>query len=95
MGGQMGGQSGGQSDGQSGGHASDRVSELFDPQAWTSVAGFESLDDISYHHDTSGRIARIAFNRPEVRNAFRPRTVDHCSPRSMTHGATPASASCC
>ena len=32
--------------------------------------------DITYHHSTDGRIARIAFNRPEVRNAFRPHTVD-------------------
>ena len=52
------------------------VSELFDDSVWRAVPGFEELDDISYHLDTSGRIARVAFNRPEVRNAFRPRTVD-------------------
>ncbi|HAM26736.1 MAG TPA: 1,4-dihydroxy-2-naphthoyl-CoA synthase [Microbacteriaceae bacterium] len=52
------------------------VSELFDPNAWKQVAGFDSLTDITYHHDVAGRVARIAFNRPEVRNAFRPRTVD-------------------
>jgi naphthoate synthase len=52
------------------------VSELFDPSRWTSVAGFTGLTDITYHHDTTGRIARVAFNRPEVRNAFRPQTVD-------------------
>ncbi|MET0974349.1 MAG: 1,4-dihydroxy-2-naphthoyl-CoA synthase, partial [Leifsonia sp.] len=34
------------------------------------------LSDITYHHSTDGRIARVAFNRPEVRNAFRPHTVD-------------------
>ena len=52
------------------------VSELFDDKVWRDVPGFEGLDDVTYHLDTSGRIARIAFNRPEVRNAFRPRTVD-------------------
>jgi naphthoate synthase len=52
------------------------VSELFDEKVWRAVPGFEALDDVSYHLDVSGRIARVAFNRPEVRNAFRPRTVD-------------------
>ena len=52
------------------------VSELFDPTAWRAVDGFSQLTDITYHHDTTGRIARVAFNRPEVRNAFRPQTVD-------------------
>ncbi|KAB1656659.1 1,4-dihydroxy-2-naphthoyl-CoA synthase [Pseudoclavibacter chungangensis] len=54
----------------------ERVSELFDPAEWRPVPGFEALDDITYHHDVSGRIARVAFDRPEVRNAFRPHTVD-------------------
>jgi naphthoate synthase len=52
------------------------VSELFDPTRWVDVDGFGDLTDITYHHDRSGRIARVAFNRPEVRNAFRPHTVD-------------------
>lgn len=52
------------------------VSEIFDPTQWRSVTGFDSLTDITYHHDLTGRIARVAFNRPEVRNAFRPQTVD-------------------
>jgi naphthoate synthase len=52
------------------------VSELFDPERWVEVPGFDGLTDLTYHHDTSGRIARIAFDRPEVRNAFRPQTVD-------------------
>jgi naphthoate synthase len=52
------------------------VSEIFDESQWTGVAGFGALTDITYHHDRTGRIARVAFNRPEVRNAFRPRTVD-------------------
>ena len=52
------------------------VSELFDASRWVAAPGFDELSDITYHHDTSGRIARVAFDRPEVRNAFRPHTVD-------------------
>jgi naphthoate synthase len=52
------------------------VSELFDADVWVDVPGFGELTDVTYHQDTTGRIARIAFNRPEVRNAFRPQTVD-------------------
>jgi len=52
------------------------VSDIFDESAWTDVPGFENLTDITYHHDQAGRIARVAFDRPEVRNAFRPHTVD-------------------
>ena len=52
------------------------VSEIFDPTQWRQVEGFGSMTDITYHHDLTGRIARVAFNRPEVRNAFRPQTVD-------------------
>ena len=61
-----------------------QVSELFDPTRWQDVEGFEALGDITYHHDTSGRIARIAFNRPEVRNAFRPQSVDELY-RALDH----------
>jgi len=53
-----------------------RVSELFDAEVWTDVPGFDALTDITYHQDVTGRIARVAFDRPEVRNAFRPHTVD-------------------
>jgi len=52
------------------------VSELFDAEVWREVPGFEELSDITYHVDATGRIARVAFDRPEVRNAFRPQTVD-------------------
>ena len=51
------------------------VSELFDPAAWREVPGF-AFDDITYHRSVEHGTVRIAFNRPEVRNAFRPRTVD-------------------
>lgn len=51
------------------------VSELFDPDAWYAVPGFD-FGDITYHRAKSQGTVRIAFNRPEVRNAFRPKTVD-------------------
>ena len=54
----------------------EQVSEIFDPSQWREVDGFDGLTDVTYHHDLTGRIARVAFNRPEVRNAFRPHTVD-------------------
>ncbi len=52
------------------------VSELFDAKLWREVPGFGDLSDLTYHLDVTGRVARIAFDRPEVRNAFRPHTVD-------------------
>ena len=55
-----------------------RVSELFDPSAWRVVDGFD-FTDITYHRAVAQKekgIVRIAFDRPEVRNAFRPHTVD-------------------
>jgi len=52
------------------------VSDLFDSSVWRQAPGFEGLTDVTYHHDDRGQVARIAFNRPEVRNAFRPHTVD-------------------
>lgn len=52
------------------------VSDLFDESLWRVVDGFGDLTDLTYHHDLDGRVARVAFNRPEVRNAFRPQTVD-------------------
>ena len=51
------------------------VSELFDPAAWAPVEGF-SLEDVTYHRAVAQGTVRVAINRPEVRNAFRPRTVD-------------------
>lgn len=52
------------------------ISELFDAAVWRDVDGVDGLTDITYHLDVTGRVARIAFDRPEVRNAFRPQTVD-------------------
>jgi len=52
------------------------VSEIFDTAEWMPAPGAEAYTDITAHVSTDGRIARIAFDRPEVRNAFRPHTVD-------------------
>ena len=51
------------------------VSETFDPSAWTKVPGFD-FTDITYHRANEVGAVRIAFDRPEIRNAFRPDTVD-------------------
>ena len=53
----------------------DSPSELFDPGAWEQVPGFDFVD-ITYHRAVDTGAVRIAFDRPEVRNAFRPGTVD-------------------
>ena len=47
----------------------------FQPDLWQPVAGFE-FSDITYHRAVDVPAVRVAFNRPEVRNAFRPHTVD-------------------
>ena len=52
------------------------ISEIFDPTAWKTVPGFEDLQDITYHRAVDQGTVRIAFDRPEIRNAFRPATVD-------------------
>ncbi len=51
------------------------VSAFFDPACWREVEGFE-FTDITYHRAVDQGTVRVAFDRPEVRNAFRPRTVD-------------------
>ena len=56
----------------------------FDPTQWVDVAGFEDLEDISYHRHHSLGVVRVGFSRPEVRNAFRPQTVDELY-RALDH----------
>ena len=65
-------------------HVSEQsVSETFDPTAWTAVQGFD-FTDITYHRAVATGAVRIAFDRPEVRNAFRPQTVDELY-RALDH----------
>ena len=61
-----------------------QVSELFDAAIWQQVEGFENQTDITYHQHVSMGVVRIAFNRPEIRNAFRPKTVDELA-ASLEH----------
>ncbi|TCC52613.1 1,4-dihydroxy-2-naphthoyl-CoA synthase [Kribbella capetownensis] len=68
------------------------VSEIFDPSAWKQVDGFE-LTDITYHRAVDAGVVRIAFNRPEVRNAFRPHTVDELY-RVMDHARMSTDVGC-
>jgi naphthoate synthase len=51
------------------------VSEIFNENDWDLVEGY-AFDDITFHKAKVGGTVRIAFNRPECRNAFRPKTVD-------------------
>jgi naphthoate synthase len=73
-----------------------RVSELFDPAVWEPVPGFE-FTDITYHRcieDGPGRgTVRVAFHRPEVRNAFRPHTVDELY-QALEHARVTADVGC-
>jgi naphthoate synthase len=52
------------------------VSDIFDPDRWEAVPGSDGFDDITYHRAVDTAAVRIAFDRPDVRNAFRPGTVD-------------------
>ena len=59
------------------------VSAIFDPAAWREVGGFD-FTDITYHRAVAHGTVRVAFNRPDVRNAFRPHTVDELY-RALDH----------
>ncbi len=59
------------------------VSQLFDTNRWKEVEGFD-FTDITYHRAVDQGTVRIAFNRPEVLNAFRPHTVDELY-RALDH----------
>ena len=72
------------------------VSATFAPERWRDIAAEElpgpAFTDITYHRavarDETGtrdlNAVRIAFDRPEVRNAFRPHTVDELY-RALEH----------
>jgi naphthoate synthase len=68
------------------------VSEIFEPAAWKLVAGFD-FTDITYHRAVDTGAVRIAFHRPEVRNAFRPQTVDELY-RALDHARMSSDVGC-
>ena len=69
------------------------VSQTFDPDAWDSVPGFENLTDVTYHRAKAHGTVRIAFDRPDVLNAFRPHTVDELL-RVLEHARTRSDVGC-
>src|SRR5438552_9503754 len=68
------------------------VSEIFEPARWRAVEGF-SFTDITYHRAVDSGTVRVAFNRPEVRNAFRPHTVDELY-RALDHARMTSDVGC-
>ncbi len=69
------------------------VSELFADDRWRTIEGFEDLTDVTYHRCVDQPTVRIALDRPEVRNAFRPHTVDELV-RTLEHARTSADVGC-
>lgn len=68
------------------------VSEIFNPDRWKQVEGFD-FQDITYHRAVDQGTVRVAFNRPEVRNAFRPQTVDELY-RALDHARQSSDVGC-
>ncbi len=71
---------------------SEQVSDIFDPAKWDVVPGFD-FTDITYHRARSVPTVRIAFNRPDIRNAFRPHTVDELY-RALDHARMSSDVGC-
>ncbi len=85
------------------------VSAIFDPDRWRVVDGFDFTDITYHRQvgpapegepasGEAGRTVdlptvRIAFHRPEVRNAFRPNTVDELY-RALDHARMTSSVGC-
>ena len=68
------------------------VSEIFNVDAWDEIPGF-SFTDITYHRARSAGVVRVAFDRPDVRNAFRPHTVDELY-RALDHARQTTDVGC-
>ncbi len=73
--------------------ALDGVSEIFDPELWDDVPGFADLTDLTYHRAKAHGTVRIAFDRPDVLNAFRPHTVDELL-RVLEHARSSSDVGC-
>jgi len=68
------------------------VSALFEEARWQPVPGF-AFGDVTYHRARDQGTVRIALDRPEVRNAFRPRTVDELY-AALDHARTTPDVGC-
>lgn len=68
------------------------VSELFDPSRWREIDGLD-FTDITYHRAVDQGTVRIAFDRPDIRNAFRPHTVDELY-RALDHARMSTDVGC-
>jgi naphthoate synthase len=68
------------------------ISAIFEPARWHPVEPFR-FQDITYHRAVDQGTVRIAFNRPEVRNAFRPQTVDELC-EALWHAHTQTDVGC-
>jgi naphthoate synthase len=68
------------------------ISPIFDSSKWKQIEGFD-FTDITYHRAVDQGTVRIAFNRPEVRNAFRPHTVDELF-QALEHARTTSDVGC-
>ncbi len=68
------------------------ISGIFDSSRWGEIPGF-SFSDITYHRALDQGTVRIAFDRPDVRNAFRPQTVDELF-TALEHARTTADVGC-
>jgi len=72
--------------------SSNTVSDIFDADAWDVVPGFD-FSDITYHRAKAHGTVRIAIDRPECRNAFRPKTVDEMY-TALEHARVTADVGC-
>ena len=68
------------------------VSAIFDPSEWKEVPGFD-LQDVTYHRSVKQGTVRIAFDRADCRNAFRPQTVDELY-RTLEHARQTSDVGC-
>jgi naphthoate synthase len=68
------------------------ISPIFDDSKWNEVEGF-NFTDITYHRAKDQGTVRVAINRPEVRNAFRPHTVDELF-QALEHARTTSDVGC-
>ena len=57
------------------------------------MPGFEDLTDLTYHRAKAHGTVRVAFDRPDILNAFRPHTVDELL-RVLEHARTSSDVGC-